>query len=151
VVTGRALTGGGAGIDAKTRARMCETWLSLPAFPDARQALESLGRRGCGAPSSPTAPGMIRAALAGADLEVDDGRSADEVRAYKPDPRVYAALPRERTFRERNGWDAEGAKRNGLDVAGSIAAPRRRASPPDLHALAGEPGGGDLAEQGVRV
>src|SRR5437016_13187354 len=42
VVTARALEEVAPRLDAQTRQRMCETWLSLPAFPDARTALESL-------------------------------------------------------------------------------------------------------------
>jgi uncharacterized RmlC-like cupin family protein len=96
---------------------------------------------------------MIRAALSAAELEVDEMRSADEVRAYKTDPRVYALLPRERTlFVSGNGWDAEGAKRTGLTVAWIDRGTPQPALAPDfhLHSLA------DVAaliwrEQGVRV
>ena len=52
-VTARALEEVAPRLDASTRRRMCETWLSLPAFPDARAALESL-HRASDAPSSPT-------------------------------------------------------------------------------------------------
>ncbi len=119
VVTARALAEVAPEIDAATRARMCETWLALPAFHDARATLDSLRRaRVRRAVLSNGTPSMIRAALAAAELEIDEVRSADEVRAYKTDPRVYALLPRERTlFVSSNGWDAEGAKRNGLTVA----------------------------------
>jgi len=154
VVTGRALEEVAPGIDAKTRARMCETWLSLPAFPDARPALESLGKaRVRRAILSNGTPAMIRAALAAADLEVDEVRSADEVRAYKTDPRVYALLPRDRTlFVTANGWDAEGAKRNGLTVAWIDRGTAPPGIAPDLHlhSLAGL-AAAIWREQGVRV
>src|SRR6267378_3465984 len=135
VVTERALEEVAPGIDAKSRARMCETWLSLPAFPDARPALESLAKaRVRRAILSNGTPAMIRAALAAADLEVDEVRSADEVRAYKTDPRVYALLPRDRTlFVTANGWDAEGAKRNGLTVAWIDRGTPPPGIAPDLH------------------
>src|SRR5437870_12626960 len=153
-VTARALEEVAPWLDARTRQRMCETWLSLPAFPDARAALESLHRaRVRRAILSNGTPAMIRAALAAADLDVDEVLSADEVRAYKTDPRVYALLPRERTlFVSGHGWDAEGAKRNGLTVAWID-----RGTPPagiardfHLHSLS------DVAalvwrEQGIRV
>jgi len=53
---------------------------------------------------------------------IEEVRSVDEVRVYKPDARVYALLdqmaPRDRTlFVSANGWDAEGAKRDGRTVA----------------------------------
>jgi 2-haloacid dehalogenase len=119
VVTAQALVEVAPQLDAVTRAKMCATWLSLPAHPDARQALEALRKAGVRTAvlSNGTLP-MIRAALTAAGLEVDEVRSADEVRAYKTDPRVYALVPRETTlFVSGNGWDAEGAKRYGLSVA----------------------------------
>jgi len=119
VVTAKALEEVAPSLDARTRSRMCETWLSLPAFADARRTLDSLQKaRVRRAILSNGTPAMIRAALAAADLEVDEVHSADEVRAYKTDARVYALLPKEKTlFVSANGWDAEGAKRNGLTVA----------------------------------
>jgi uncharacterized RmlC-like cupin family protein len=84
---------------------------------------------------------------------VDEVHSADEVRAYKTDARVYALVPKERTlFVSANGWDAEGAKRNGLTVAWIDRGTPAPGLPPDfhVHSLA------ELAalvwrEQGVRV
>jgi len=75
---------------------MCATWLTLPAFPDARAALDKLAaariRR---LVLSNGTPSMIRAALDASQLPIDEIRSADEVRAYKTDPRVYALVPLE--------------------------------------------------------
>ncbi len=154
VVTERALEQVAPELDAKTRARMCETWLSLPAYPDARATLDSLQkarvRRGI---LSNGTPAMIHAAVAEANLELDEIRSVDEVRAYKPDPRVYALLPREGTlFVSGNGWDAEGAKRNGLKVAWIDRGTPAPAIAPDfhLHSLA-EVAALVWREQGVRV
>jgi 2-haloalkanoic acid dehalogenase type II len=154
VVTERALEEVAPGLDAKTRARMCETWLSLPAFADARGTLESLhNARVRRAILSNGTLAMVQAALAAADLSVDEVRSADEVRAYKTDPRVYALLPRERTlFVSANGWDAEGAKRNGLAVAWIDRGTPPPGIGPDfhLHSLA-EVAAVIWREQGVRV
>jgi hypothetical protein len=52
---------------------------------------------------------------------MDEMRSVEEVRAYKPDPRVYrlmdALAPAAATlFVSSNAFDAEGAKRNGRTV-----------------------------------
>jgi len=64
---------------------------------------------------------MIEAALGAASLRVDELRSVDELRVYKPDPRVYGMLdelaPVAATlFVSSNGFDAEGAKRTGRQV-----------------------------------
>jgi 2-haloacid dehalogenase len=103
----------------EVRAKMCATWLTLPAWPDAAPTLEKLRAKGLrrGVLSNGTLP-MIRSAVKAAGLSLDELRSADEVRAYKTDPRVYALVPKETTlFVSGNGWDAEGAKRYGLSVA----------------------------------
>jgi uncharacterized RmlC-like cupin family protein len=95
----------------------------VPAYPETGAALGSLRAAGFKtAVLSNGTPAMIRAALLHAQIEVDQVRSVDTVRVYKPDPRVYALLddlaPRERTlFVSSNGWDAEGAKRDGRTVA----------------------------------
>src|SRR5207237_8362453 len=119
VVTARALEEVAPRLDAQTRQRMCDTWLSLTAFPAARTALESLRKaRVRRAVLSNGTPTMIRAALAAADLDVDDVFSADEVRAYKPDPSVYALLDRERAlFVSPHGWPADAATRRELTDA----------------------------------
>ena len=154
VVTARALEEVAPRLGAQDRLRMCEIWLSLPPFPDARAALESLRRaRIRRAVLSNGTPAMIRAALAAADLEVDDLFSADDVRAYKPDPKVYALLRREGTlFVSANGWDAEGAKRSGLTVAWIDRGTPPPGLAPDLrvHSL-GELAAAVWREQGVRV
>jgi 2-haloalkanoic acid dehalogenase type II len=153
-VTARALEEVAPQLDAGTRRRMCETWLSLPAYPDARAALESLRKaRVRRAILSNGTPPMIRAALAAADLEVDDVFSADDVRAYKTDPKVYSLLPREKTlFVSGNGWDAEGAKRSGLAVAFIDRGNPPPGIAPDLrvHSLA-ELAAAVWRDQGVRV
>src|SRR4051812_43708655 len=63
---------------AATRAAMCATWLKLPAYPDARAALEALGRAGVKRlVLSNGTPAMIRAALDAAGLPIDEIHSAD--------------------------------------------------------------------------
>jgi 2-haloacid dehalogenase len=118
-VTARALEQVAPGIPAGVREQMCATWLSLPAFSDAREALAKLAAAGIRRlVLSNGTLSMIRAALDASGLPIDEIRSADEVRAYKTDPRVYALLPLAGTlFVSGNGWDAEGAKRAGLNVA----------------------------------
>ena len=118
-VTAEALLAVAPELGLEVRARMCETWLSLPAFSDARAALDALGTAGVQRlVLSNGTPRMIEAALAAANLPIDEVLSADDVRAFKTDPRVYALLEREGSlFVSGNGWDAEGAKRSGLTVA----------------------------------
>jgi 2-haloacid dehalogenase len=103
--------------------RSCKAWLTVPPHPDAIGAVTRLRAAGvrCAVLSNGTAA-MIRSALDAARLAIDDVRSVDEVRVYKPDPRVYALLdgmsPRERTlFVSSNGWDVDGCKRTGRTVA----------------------------------
>src|SRR5437899_3424865 len=154
MVTAWALEEVAPRLGAQDRLRMCETWLSLPPFPDARAALESLRRaRIRRAVLSNGTPAMIRAALAAADLEVDDLFSADDLRAYKPDPKGYGLLRREGTlFVSANGWDAEGAKRSGLTVAWIDRGTPPPGLAPDLHVHSlGELAAGVWPEPGVRV
>ena len=122
-------------IAPELRAQMCATWLTLPAFPDAAAALEKLRARGLRtAVLSNGTLSMIRSATVAAGLQVDELHSADEVRAYKTDPRVYALLPKEETlFVSGNGWDAEGARRYGLKVAWIDRGGPAPGVAPDLH------------------
>src|SRR5215813_6272865 len=89
-VTAQALSDVAPELDEKTRERMCATWLALPAHPDAGEALRKLGEAGIrrAVLSNGTAP-MIKSAVEAAGLAIDEIRSADEVKAYKTDPRVY--------------------------------------------------------------
>lgn len=119
VVTAQALDEVAPQLSVEARRKMCETWLTLPAYPDAADALTRLRAAGVRrAVLSNGTQAMIRSAVAAAGLSLDELHSADDVRAYKTDPRVYALLPGEGTlFVSGNGWDAEGARRYGLSVA----------------------------------
>jgi 2-haloacid dehalogenase len=107
----------------EARSAACAAWLSVPAYPDAGETLQGLRRAGVrSAILSNGTLAMIRSALAAAQLSPDEVRSVDEVRVYKPDPRVYDLLDglgqRERVlFVSSNGWDADGCKRTGRTVA----------------------------------
>ena len=161
-VTSDALANVAPQLTSSQRARLCEEWLALLPHPDASAALRLLRAAGlrCGVLSNGTTA-MIRAALSAAELAVDFVRSAAEVRVYKPDPRVYALLdelgPREETlFVSANGWDAEGAKRDGRTVAflerggaGPGLEPDLRL--PSLTALAERLAPPEWRGQGVRV
>src|SRR5438067_7808282 len=122
-VTAAALARVAPHLSPATIERSCKAWLTVPAHHDAVAAvtrLRGLGVR-CAVLSDGTAP-MSRSALEAARLPIDEIRSVEEVRVYKPDPRVYALLdtmaPRPRTvFVSANGWDVDGCKRTGRTVA----------------------------------
>jgi 2-haloacid dehalogenase len=125
-------------LDEALRARLSEQWFTLPAYPDAAGALQRLASQGARTSilSNGTRP-MIDRALQHAGLSVAHVRSVEEVRVYKPDPRVYAMLaemaPAEATlFVSSNGFDAEGAKRAGCTVCFIDRGGARPALAPDL-------------------
>jgi 2-haloacid dehalogenase len=107
----------------ETRERLARLWLTVPAFVDTSATLAALKSAGLRrAVLSNGTRAMIARGLEAAGLEVDRILSADDVRAYKTDPRVYALLDAEadraRTlFVSSNGWDADGAQRAGHTVA----------------------------------
>jgi 2-haloacid dehalogenase len=102
-------------------------WRTMPAYPDVAPALESLAARGVPlAVLTNGTPLSANAALehAGVRHLLADVLSVEAVRAYKPDPRVYAlaterfaCAPGEIVFVSSNGWDAWGATQAGFNVA----------------------------------
>jgi 2-haloacid dehalogenase len=121
-VTAAALEEVAPELPAEARERLARLWLTVPAFPDAAATLATLGSAGVRrAVLSNGTRAMIARALEAGGLDVDRILSADDVRAYKTDPRVYALLDAEadraRTlFVSSNGWDADGARRDGRTV-----------------------------------
>jgi 2-haloacid dehalogenase len=117
----------GLALDAPGRAALAAELDRLPAYDDVVPALTAL--RAQGVPLAVLTNGTRRsaeAALAAAAVRplLDDVLSVDAVRAYKPDPRVYAlatarfgCVPREVVFVSSNGWDAAGAAAFGFRVA----------------------------------
>jgi 2-haloacid dehalogenase len=122
-VTAGALAEVAPGIPEETRTRLADLWRTVPAYPDAATTLTALRRAGAlRAVLSNGTRAMIVEALDASGIQVDVVLSADDVRVYKTDPRVYALLDghasRARTlFVSSNGWDAAGAKRDGRTVA----------------------------------
>ncbi|HTD52030.1 MAG TPA: haloacid dehalogenase type II [Thermoanaerobaculia bacterium] len=122
-VTASALERVAPELPEATRRELQRLWRTVPAYADAGSTLSAIRRRGalCAVLSNGT-HAMIENALEAAGLEVDRILSADDVGVYKTDPRVYALLDgeaaREATlFVSSNGWDAEGARRDGRTVA----------------------------------
>ena len=110
-------------LSTEARESLALIWLTVPAFLDADATLAALKSAGVRrAVLSNGTRTMITRALEAAGLDVDRIFSADDVRAYKTDPRVYALLDAEadraRTlFVSSNGWDADGAQRAGRITA----------------------------------
>ena len=122
-VTAAALAEVAPELSAESRRRLSDLWDTVPAFPDAGATLAALRRAGVRtAVLSNGTRAMIESAVAAGGLKVDRILSADDVGVYKPDPRVYALLDsqsdRSRVlFVSSNGWDVEGARRVGRNVA----------------------------------
>lgn len=109
------------------RARLVQAWRTLPAYDDVAPALRALAARGI--PLAVLTNGTAASANAalehaGVRVLLADVLSVETVRAYKPDPRVYAlatdrfaCAPREIVFVSSNAWDAWGASHFGFRVA----------------------------------
>lgn len=101
-------------------------WLEVPPYPEVHSVLERLEReRMRCAILSNGSPSMLEAALSHSKLSghFEAVLSADSVRVYKPDRRVYRlavealSVPsQDILFVSSNGWDAAGAKAFGLPV-----------------------------------
>lgn len=113
----------GLNLSAEGEDRLMNQYRALSVFPDVREVLDALKSRGI-----PTGllsngdPAMLGVAVRSAGLEglLDQVLSADTVRCYKTDPRVYALGPqafklpaKQILFVSSNGWDALGATWHG--------------------------------------
>ncbi len=111
-------------LTAGTRTRLLEAYLSLAAFPDVKPGLEALKTRGLRlAILSNGEPKMLEAAARSAGILtlLDHIVSVEEVKIFKPSPRVYNLAPErlsvsnaELGFVSSNSWDAAGAASAGL-------------------------------------
>jgi len=116
-----------AALDEQARARLVAAWRTMSAFDDVAQALAALAASGIPlAVLTNGTPSSANEALetAGVRSLLSDVLSVEAVRAYKPDPRVYALVtarfgcaPNEVAFVSSNPWDAWGAARFGFRVA----------------------------------
>jgi len=114
-------------LDIVERAELVQAWRAMPAYDDVAPALRALASRGIPlAVLTNGTPVSANAALenAGVRSVLADVLSVETVRAYKPDPRVYAlatqrfgCAPREIVFVSSNAWDAWGASHFGFRVA----------------------------------
>lgn len=112
--------------DGDLRTRLLELYRVLGTFPEVPEMLRRL--RGAGlvtAILSNGSPDMLDSAVESAGLggHLDAVLSVDEVRTFKPDPRVYQlavdrlGLPAEAiAFQSSNAWDAHAAAAFGMRV-----------------------------------
>jgi len=105
-----------------TREKLMDSYLHLDPFPEVRQALQSLARYKLVILSNGS-PLMLAAVVESAGLKgvFSDVISVDEVKIFKPSPRVYELAPRHLKvpqnaigFISSNFWDIAGAKSFGL-------------------------------------
>ena len=114
----------GLTLSADGRTRLLEAYLTLTAFPDVKPGLEALKARGFRlAILSNGEPKMLESAARSAGLLplLDHVISVEEVKIFKPSPRVYNLAPErlsvsnaELGFVSSNSWDAAGAASAGL-------------------------------------
>src|SRR5215470_18321355 len=105
--------------------RLMNAYLSLACFPEVKGALARLSGRPCAILSN-GAPAMLAAAVESSGLTARLAHviSVDDVKVFKPSPRVYALGPArmgipagELLFVSSNAWDVAGAKAFGYQVA----------------------------------
>jgi 2-haloacid dehalogenase len=106
------------------RHALMDAYLRLAPFPDVRPGLEALKSHGLQlAILSNGAPAMLQAAVTGAGLAqwLDQIISVNDVRVFKPSPRVYQLIgqklkvPADQIgFVSSNSWDVNGAGAAGL-------------------------------------
>jgi 2-haloacid dehalogenase len=111
-------------LTAEARTRLLEAYLTLTAFPDVRPGLEALKALGLRlAILSNGEPRMLEAAVRSAGIGplLDHVISVEEVRIFKPSPRVYDLAPARLGvspdalgFVSSNSWDVAGAASVGL-------------------------------------
>ena len=121
VYTARALN---LGLTVDHRHRLMDAYMTLAAFPDVKPGLEQLKRAGLRlAILSNGEPEMLQSAARSAGIAdfLDAVISADEVKTFKPNPRVYelasahlGVATSSIGFVSSNSWDISGAASAGL-------------------------------------
>jgi 2-haloacid dehalogenase len=111
-----------AGLSLEPVERALEAAVTLPGRPEAAAALDHLRAHGhtvAVLTNSAAVAGRHTLDAAGLLVRVDRIDGADAVRAYKPDPRVYAltVAPERAWFVAAHWWDVTGAARAGFRTA----------------------------------
>jgi len=111
-------------LDVDTRTRLMDAYLTLAAFPDVKPGLQELKAMGLRlAVLSNGEPKMLASAARRAGIAelLDAVISVDEVKVFKPSPRVYELASAHLSlskhsigFVTSNNWDAHGAGSAGL-------------------------------------
>ena len=114
-------------LDSSRMRELADAWRTMPAYGDVAAVLQALAAQDIPlAVLTNGTPSSANTALEHAGVRglLTDVLSVDSVRAYKPDPRVYAlatarfaCAPREIVFVSSNAWDAWGAAAFGFRVA----------------------------------
>jgi len=128
----------GLELTAENRDRLMDAYRTLHAFPDVKPGLEALKAKGLGlAILSNGAPEMLQSATRTAGIHdlLDEIISVDDIKVFKPHPRVYQlASTRLRIaaadigFVSSNSWDVAGAASAGLTA---LWIQRAAAEPPE--------------------
>ena len=102
-----------------SRAHLLDSYWSCDVYPDVPEVVKQLKMRGAKLVIlSNGTQAMLRAACRSAEIEdeFDDILSVDDIKVYKPDPRVYdmvatryRVFPEAVSFQSSNRWDAAGA------------------------------------------
>ncbi len=110
--------------DRRFRDDLLEAYRRLDCYPEVPAVLKDLKAEGARiAILSNGSPRMLDQAVRAAGLEasIDDVFSVDQIRIYKPDPRVYEiatlqyrVFPNAISFQSSNRWDVAGAARFGF-------------------------------------
>jgi 2-haloacid dehalogenase len=145
VYAARAL---GLHLDADTRTRLTDAYTTLAAFPDVKPGLQELNAMGLRlAVLSNGEPKMLQSVVRSAGLAdlLDEVISVDEVKVFKPSPRVYelAAMHLSMPMRcigfvTANNWDAHGAGSAGLTtfwIQRAAAEPAEELGYPPAHVV----------------
>ena len=108
------------------RDKLMDLYLTLSAFPEVRETLQQLRQAGFAtAILSNGSPAMLDAVVRGAGLQdlLDAVLSADMVKVFKTDPRVYdyglqqlGLRADQVSFQSSNAWDAFAASAHGMRV-----------------------------------
>ncbi|HXJ83918.1 MAG TPA: haloacid dehalogenase type II [Candidatus Methylomirabilis sp.] len=116
----------GLDLTPERRARLLDAYLTLAAFPDVKPGLAALKERGLRlAILSNGEPRMLESAARSAGIVdlLDAILSVEEVKIFKPSPRVYQLAPErlrvrpgELGFVSSNCWDVAGAASTGLET-----------------------------------
>lgn len=110
--------------DRRFRDDLLDAYRGLDCYPEVPELLKRLKAEGARiAILSNGSPRMLDTAVrtAGLDTSIDDVFSVDQIRIYKPDPRVYEIVtlayrvfPDAISFQSSNRWDVAGAARFGF-------------------------------------